>query len=85
MIFEPPAYDYAAVGLAIARARRAAGFTIDELVRRSGISRRHLIDIEHGNKKPALGILYAIAVGLGVDGGDLFRQGYQPSAAGPSG
>jgi transcriptional regulator with XRE-family HTH domain len=83
--FQPAqAYDVAACGRAIARARLAAGLTLDELAARSGVSRRHLIDLEHGNNGPSTRVLYAISLGLGVDGGDLFRQGFPstvPSAA----
>lgn len=78
------AYDIAACGRAIAKARLAAGLTLDELAARSGVSRRHLVDLEHGNNGPSTRVLYAISLGLGVDGADLFRQGFPaatPSAA----
>ncbi|GIF15471.1 helix-turn-helix domain-containing protein [Actinoplanes teichomyceticus] len=80
MITQRPAYDYAALGVAISKARRAAELTVEALGERSGVSRRHLIDIEQGNKKVSAGLLYAIAAGLGIDGGDLFREGYPDSA-----
>jgi transcriptional regulator with XRE-family HTH domain len=75
------AYDVAACGRAIARARLAADLTLDELAARSGVSRRHLVDLEHGNNGPSTRVLYAISLGLGVDGADLFREGFPAAPA----
>ncbi|HWE92207.1 MAG TPA: helix-turn-helix transcriptional regulator [Pseudonocardiaceae bacterium] len=59
----PPPANLAALGVEIARARLAAGLTLDGLAERSGVSRRMLIEIEQGRANPTVRILHAIAHG----------------------
>lgn len=75
VITPPPPYDEAALGRAIARARLAAGLTLEQAAERSGVSRRHIIDIERAIKTPTVPILYAIAYSLGVRVGTLADAG----------
>ncbi|MEU4161694.1 helix-turn-helix transcriptional regulator [Actinoplanes sp. NPDC026670] len=76
MIQQTRAYSTAALGLAIAQARRAAGLTVDQAAERSGISRRHLLDLEHGKKKPLITTLADVADGLGIPLGLLAERGW---------
>lgn len=71
MIEPPPPVDLAALGHAVAKARHAAGLTLDGLAERSGISRRMLIEIEQGRINSSIGILHAIAHAVDVPLGDL--------------
>src|SRR3954452_18896860 len=46
--------------------RTARGWTLDELADRSGVSRRMLINIEHGDGNPSIATLLRIGDALGV-------------------
>jgi transcriptional regulator with XRE-family HTH domain len=47
--------------------RRAWGFTLDELSRRSGLGRTSLIDVELGKRSPTLRTLARLAETLGYE------------------
>ncbi|WP_433317936.1 helix-turn-helix domain-containing protein [Micromonospora chersina] len=69
---EPPLPpDLAALGHAVAKARHAANLTLDGLAERSGVSRRMLVDVEHGRKNCTIGVLHAIAHAVDVPLGAL--------------
>ena len=55
----------AEVGSRVKLARRAANLTLEELAARSTVSRAMLSKVERGEKSPTLGVLIAIARGLG--------------------
>src|SRR3954470_22399820 len=58
------------IGERVRQHRTARGWTLDELADRSGVSRRMLITIEHGEGNPSIATLLrisdALAVGLPV-------------------
>ncbi|MFC7339828.1 helix-turn-helix domain-containing protein [Saccharopolyspora griseoalba] len=58
----------AAIGDRVKSERRARGWTLDELVRAAGISRRMLINIEQGAANPSIATLLSVgdALGLGL-------------------
>lgn len=62
--------DLAALGHAVAKARRAANLTLDGLAERSGISRRMLVEVEGGRINCTIGVLHGIAHAVGVPSGD---------------
>lgn len=55
-----------AFGLGVRRRREAAGWSLDVLADRSGLSRSMLIGIEHGRRNPSLKVVAAIASALGT-------------------
>jgi transcriptional regulator with XRE-family HTH domain len=56
----------AEAGARIKAARRAAGLTLEAVSELSGVSRAMLSKVERGEKSPTLGVLIAIARGLGT-------------------
>jgi transcriptional regulator with XRE-family HTH domain len=54
--------------------RKARGMSLDELAQASGVSRAALSQIETQKSNPTLGILWKIAVGLGVPFADLIGE-----------
>ena len=54
------------IGERVRQHRVAAGWTLDELADRSGVSRRMLITIEHGEANPSIATLLRISDALGV-------------------
>jgi transcriptional regulator with XRE-family HTH domain len=54
------------IGERVRRHRSARGWTLDELADRSGVSRRMLITIEHGDGNPSIATLLRISDALGV-------------------
>src|SRR4051795_12654495 len=46
--------------------RTARGWTLDELADRSGVSRRMVINIEHGEGNPSIATLLRISDALGI-------------------
>ncbi|MEZ5233535.1 MAG: helix-turn-helix transcriptional regulator [Acidimicrobiales bacterium] len=62
----------AALGLEIARGRRARRLTAAELAERAGISRSTLHAVEHGSPTVAIGVVFEVA---GLVGIDLFGAG----------
>ena len=54
------------IGGRVRQHRMARGWTLDELADRSGVSRRMLITIEHGEGNPSIATLLRISDALGV-------------------
>jgi transcriptional regulator with XRE-family HTH domain len=54
------------IGERVRRHRTTRGWTLDELADRSGVSRRMLITIEHGDGNPSIATLLRISDALGV-------------------
>src|ERR671938_472033 len=54
------------IGARVRQHRTARGWTLDELTDRSGVSRRMLISIEHGEGNPSIATLLRISDALGV-------------------
>ena len=54
------------IGARIRQHRTARGWTLDDLADRSGVSRRMLITIEHGEGNPSIATLLRISDALGV-------------------
>src|SRR4051795_10829878 len=54
------------IGERVRQHRTARGWTLDELADRSGVSRRMLINIEHGEGNPSIATLLRISDALGV-------------------
>lgn len=63
--------------------RDAAGFSLDALAERSGVSRSNISLIERGQSSPTATVLDKLAAGLDVTLASLF-EGPQPAAAAPS-
>ncbi|WP_249161866.1 helix-turn-helix domain-containing protein [Actinospica acidithermotolerans] len=51
----------------VRRIREAAGITLEELARRSGLSFRGVVYIEHGKRNPSLTTLLNLARGLDIE------------------
>jgi transcriptional regulator with XRE-family HTH domain len=56
------------------RKRKTRGMSLDDLARASGVSRAALSQIETSKTNPTLGLLWKIAVGLGVPFSDLIGE-----------
>ena len=54
------------IGARVRQHRTAHGWTLDDLADRSGVSRRMLITIEHGEANPSIATLLRISDALGV-------------------
>src|SRR3954466_15580208 len=54
------------IGRRVREHRTARGWTLDELADRSGVSRRMLINIEHGEGNPSIATLLRLSDALGV-------------------
>lgn len=54
------------IGERVRQHRTARGWTLDELTDRSGVSRRMLISIEHGDGNPSIATLLRVSDALGV-------------------
>lgn len=86
--FNAPEPNLAALGVEVARVRRARGWSLNELHRRSGISRKSLVNIEGARHVPRLETLHALAHILEVPLGDLAAalcEGHEGSPARGSG
>jgi len=59
------------VGLQLREKRKARGLSLDELAAASGVSRAALSQIELFKSNPSLGVLWKIAVGLGIPFSEL--------------
>jgi transcriptional regulator with XRE-family HTH domain len=72
------------VSLAVARtlkqARKAQKITLDELSRRSGVSKGMVVEIEKCTANPSIGILCKIAAALGLSVADIVNVTEAPSA-----
>jgi len=73
----PPGDDVGAadlarrVGMQLREKRKARGLSLDELAAASGVSRAALSQIELCKSNPSLGVLWKIAVGLGIPFSEL--------------
>lgn len=56
------------------RMRKARGMSLDDLARASGVSRAALSQVETVKTNPTVGLLWKIAVGLGVPFADLIGE-----------
>lgn len=54
------------IGARVREGRTARRWTLDEMARRSGVSRRMLISIEHGDGNPSISTLLCISDALGI-------------------
>ena len=61
-----PSANRKALGLALGKARHKAGFTLDQLAEKSGVSRRMLIEIEQGRVNPTIQKVHAIMHATGA-------------------
>ncbi|MFF9119023.1 helix-turn-helix transcriptional regulator [Streptomyces massasporeus] len=61
MTILPPEPDLTALRVNLARLRGEHGWTFDELADRSGLSRRTLIDLEHGHTTGSVTTWHALA------------------------
>lgn len=59
---------------AVRRLRAARSWTLDELARRSGVSRRLIVQIEQRDANPSIGTLLRVADALGVTLTDLVTE-----------
>ena len=81
-----PADDHADAGIAEAVSanlrdlRQRARLSLDELAKRSGVSRTMLHQVETGRSTPSISVLWKIAAGLGVPFGQLLHGQSQPGA-----
>jgi transcriptional regulator with XRE-family HTH domain len=71
----------AEVGARLKHFRAAAGLTLEELCRRSGVSRAMLSKVERGEKAPTLTVMVRIAKGLDVSLTTLMGAGAEPATA----
>lgn len=69
------------VGQAVRRRRRAAGYSLEELAARSGVSATMLSEVERGLKNPTVKLAYQVARALACSLSDLIED--EP-AAGPA-
>lgn len=82
MIEQPPPANRAALGIALFKARSAAGLTLDGLAERSGISRRMLIEMEQGRVNPSVHVLHAVVHATNVPILTLWQavcEGHEPA------
>lgn len=63
--------NFEALRLALARLRNERGWSFDELAERSGVSRRTLIEMEHGQSNGRLESWFRVAEAFGVPLGEL--------------
>lgn len=61
------------IELLIKEIRKNKNITLDELSKRSGVSKTHINDIENNRKEPTLSIAVSIAKALDVQLTDLFK------------
>jgi transcriptional regulator with XRE-family HTH domain len=55
-----------AIGVRVKQERQARGWTLDQLAETAGVSRRMVINVEHGAANPSVGTLLRISDALGV-------------------
>jgi len=61
------------IELLIKEIRKQKNMTLDELSKRSGVSKTHINDIENNIKEPTLTIVISISKALNVQLTDLFK------------
>ena len=84
----PPDPTLHAFGMHVRRIREAKGITLEELARRSGLSFRGVVYVEHGRRNPTLTTVLNLARGLDTDPSHLLsvfdEEGDEPAAPSPS-
>lgn len=73
--------DYYKIGQRIHKARKAQGFSQEELASQINISTTHMSHIETGNTKLSLPVLVDIAAILGVRTDDLLNDGQKATVS----
>lgn len=68
-----------AIGARVKQERQAHGWTLDQLAAAAGVSRRMVINVEHGAANPSLGTLLRISDALGVGLPALVEPPHPPS------
>jgi len=63
------------LGKHILKYRKQAGFSLDDLAKRSGVSKAMLSQVETGKVNPSVAVVWRIAHGLGVSVQDLLEGG----------
>lgn len=81
----PPEPRLHAFGLCVRRLREDRGLSVEELARRSDLSFRGLLYIEHGRRNPGLLTVFKIAEGLGIGVAELFTDRTRREGADPAG
>ena len=61
------------IEMKINKVRENKGISLNELARKTGISKSHLSNIERGEKEPSISILVRIALALNVDEKELYK------------
>jgi len=72
-----------AIGATIRQLREAAGFSQERLAERAGITYQYLSAVENGKENLSLGILEALANGLGLSLATLVERSFEPSRVMP--
>ncbi|MGI5473332.1 helix-turn-helix transcriptional regulator [Streptomyces sp. CA-132043] len=83
MTIFPPDPNLGALRVQLARLRNERGWTFDELAERSGLSRRTLIDLEHGRTTGSVTTWHALAHAFDVPFDQLLGtlcEGHAPPA-----
>ncbi|MBC3776786.1 XRE family transcriptional regulator [Pseudomonas sp. SWRI99] len=70
----------AAVSRTLKQARKQQSITLDELSRRSGVSKGMVVEIEKGSANPSIATLCKIAAALGLSVADFVNVADTPSA-----
>lgn len=65
--------DYMRVEILLKKIRKEKEISLEELERRSGISKSHLNYIENGLKEPTITVLICIAKALNINEKELYR------------
>ncbi|MFN8155996.1 MAG: XRE family transcriptional regulator [Candidatus Nanopelagicales bacterium] len=63
---DPAAEIALAIGRRVRRERDALGWTLDQLAARSGVSRRMLVNVEHGTTNASIATLLRLSDALGI-------------------
>jgi transcriptional regulator with XRE-family HTH domain len=66
------------IGRNLKRLRQARGYSMEQLAKRSGVSRAMLSQVEHGRSVPTIGLLWKIASALDVPFSTLTSQSDTP-------
>lgn len=66
------------IGDKVRQARKARGFTLEQVARRVGVTQGAISQIELGRTNPSVATLKALADSLGITVGDLFNSNRAP-------
>ncbi|MFE7780064.1 helix-turn-helix transcriptional regulator [Streptomyces nigrescens] len=87
MTIFPPDPNLMALRVRLGQLRNERGWSFDELAGRSGLSRRTLIDLEHGRTTGTISTWHALAHAFAVPLDELLNslcEGHTPSGSGES-